>query len=268
MKGTNAEKVFWTIKLLVVISTAVYMSHTYFVKFFTHEVDSNLAYQPQTKMELPLVFVCGNTMKEMLGSQCNCNSTASKSYDKTVCESLQQKCPHFCRDRDSGQECSATLVAQGVSCDERLLGQCILLNGDSDMTQTLNNPGMKYKIQMNRTDFPLWVLVKPPGQVELMPTPGIEMKWTEIYRGGNYHFSVEETQVNRLPLPYNKMKRCVHVDSVEARDNNMFLGDKLATVFLFLSFLPSLFQCSKKLPHRLKIQIIGKAGSLTKVTPL
>ena len=57
--------------------------------------------------------------------------------------------------------------------------------------QTLSTPGMTYNQKISEKDFPLWVVVKPQGQVELMPTPGVEMKWTQINRHGNYHFTVE-----------------------------------------------------------------------------
>lgn len=83
-------------------------------------------------------------MKDILRAKHDCTSS-SKSYNSTLCESLKQKCPLFCKDKAEDENCSAELVKQGVSCDEKLLGQCVKLNGDGKQLQTLNNPGMSYK---------------------------------------------------------------------------------------------------------------------------
>ena len=116
------------------------------------------------------------------------------------------------------------MIEQGVSCDQRLLGQCVVLNRDGDLKQTLITPAMRYEHQLQEKDFPLWVFAKPQGQVELMPTPGMELRWTKISEPGQYHFSVEETTIKRLPYPYNKEKPCAKEDST-ITTKNMFHGN-------------------------------------------
>ena len=123
------------------------------------------------------------------------------------------------KDKSSDEMCNQTLIDEfGVKCDKTFLGQCIALNAPlgtkADATgkihyQTLTEPGMKYQQFIEKKHLPLWVFVTAPGPVELMPTPGMKMKWTKINRLGNYHFTVEETLIKRLPEPYNKPKWCV-----------------------------------------------------------
>ena len=159
----------------------------------------------------------------MLALQYDCIPD-SPSYNETVCDIFSKKCPSFCKSDPNDEDCSVELQRQGVSCDERLMGQCIILNRYGTLKQTLNDPGMFFKHRMSKTELPLWVFAKPQGQVELMPTPGIEMKWTKINERGSYHFSVEDMKIKRLPYPYNKNKPCVKESSSVATLNNMFKG--------------------------------------------
>ena len=182
------QQVFWVVKLCVVISTATFMCRHLIVKFFHDHVDTTIIFKPQTEMKLPVVFICGNKMEEMLASQYNCASKYSRSYNKTVCESLQQKCPQFCKDNESDENCSKSLIEQGVTCDKRLVGQCIMMNANGERKQTLIDTKMTYNHKINSSHFPLWIFVKPSGQVELMPTPGVELKWTQINEPGKIEY--------------------------------------------------------------------------------
>ena len=154
INGTLPEKVFWTIKLFIVIGTAIFMCRGFIASYFKGAVETTLEYQSNTTMELPLVFVCGKEMEHMLSTQCDCSSKSSKSYNETVCTLLQQKCPRFCKDDESDENCSENLMKQGVTCDERVLGQCVLLNGNGNLMQTLTSPGMMFKHKISDLNFP------------------------------------------------------------------------------------------------------------------
>ena len=63
INGTLPEKVFWTVKLFIVLGTAIFMCRNLFVSFFKNKVISKLTYTPKTEMNLPMVFICGNNME-------------------------------------------------------------------------------------------------------------------------------------------------------------------------------------------------------------
>ena len=56
----------------------------------------------------------------------------------------------------------------------------------------------------------------------------------QVYRHGDYHFTLKKTSVKRLPTPYTKPS-CVPTHSVEAEGRNMFGGKCSEWYFILLN---------------------------------
>ena len=256
INGTTLEKVFWITKLFVVISTAIFMCRQLFVSYFMNHVDTNILFKTKTEMNLPAIIICGSNMEDLMGAQYDCTSKSSKSYNAPVCESLQKKCPRFCKDKEDDIDCKSDLVKQNVTCDARLLGQCIVLNSDGKMKQTLITPRIPLKHKIRSGDFPLWVYVKHQEHIELMPTLGIQLKWTKINQLGDYHFVIEHSSIKRLPYPYNKKKPCMEKGSTAVKGHNMFNGKYTAE------------KCLGTCMTRAQLKYCGSAHSITSLQVL
>ena len=57
INGTRVERVFWTLKLSMVIGTACFMSRQLFFSYFLNHVDTLLVFQPQVNLYATNLFV-------------------------------------------------------------------------------------------------------------------------------------------------------------------------------------------------------------------
>ena len=234
INGTWVERIFWFLKLCLAITVAVYLSWKLLQSYLHHNVDSKVSIETKTKLQLPMLFICGTHAKHYLATFNNCESTESKSYDEKICKELKMKCPHFCRktyDPHTGAD-------GDVVCNKELLGQCITVNSNGQLFQTPTRPAGVFSQEIQKNHLPLWVYVKTPGSVELIPRSWFQFSRINIH--GDYHVILEKTSIKRLPYPYSNPS-CIVQESEEALSRNIFIGnytlDKCLTTCYTLSQL-------------------------------
>ena len=190
--------------------------------FFLHKVNI----ETKTTLQLPMLFICGTQAKDYLASFNDCRSNTSRSYDADVCAVLQQTCPTFClTSRSHVYEhgtCEDLSDDGNVTCAKELLGQCITVNANGKLYQTATRPAGVYSQEVHPSHLPLWVYIKTPGSVELIPRSWFQ--FARIYRHGDYHVILEKTSIKRLPYPYSDPS-CIIEGSEEALSRNIFIGN-------------------------------------------
>ena len=218
INGTWIERVFWIFKLSLAIIVAVYLSWQLLQGFLNHHVDSKVSIETKTKIQLPMLFICGTKAKHYLSAFHDCRSNDSRSYDEEICEELNHTCPHFCwnsHDLHLGEDGT-------VLCNKELLGQCITVNANGKLFQTPTRPAGVYTQEVHSNHLPLWVYIKTPGSVDLIPRSWFQFSRIKVH--GDYHFILEKTSIKRLPYPFSDPS-CIIEGSEEAFSKNIFIGN-------------------------------------------
>ena len=226
IRGTWVERIFWTLKLCLAITLAIFMSWQLFEGYFHHHVDTKVNIETKTTLQLPMLFICGTQSKDYLAAFNDCQSNDSRSYDEKICTALRQTCPTFCLTSESHRlvngTCEDISEDGNVKCAKELLGQCIAVNLDGQLYQTATQPAGAYTQQVHPDHLPLWLYIKTPGSVELIPRSWFQ--FSRVNRHGHYHVILEKTSIKRLPYPYSDPS-CIVQGSKEALLRNIFIGN-------------------------------------------
>ena len=94
VNGTVPEKIFWSLKLMMAIGAAIFLSGKLFVSFYEHEVDTKVTMETQHKLQFPMILIGRpGAVSALTIIRNNCSSNQSVSYDKTVCDIVNRDCP-------------------------------------------------------------------------------------------------------------------------------------------------------------------------------
>ena len=222
INGTKVERVFWTLKLCLAITMAIYLSWQLFESYLHHHVDTKVNIETKTTLQLPMLFICGTQARDYLATFNDCQSNASRSHDEDICRVLRRMCPEFCLTSVNNGTCTDMTEDGNVTCNKELLGQCITVNAKGELYQTVTRPAGVYSQQVKPRDLPLWVYIKTPGTVELIPRSWFQ--FARINRPGDYHFILEKTAIKRLPYPYSNPS-CIVQGTDDALSKNIFIGN-------------------------------------------
>ena len=163
--GTVLEKVLWILCVLGALVGSVFMTYGLFDSYLKKDVDTKISIKENIRTRLPTIYICSGGALSYLDSYIDCSSTVSKSYDEFHCQIMNKTCPKFC----DGGRCSnlAEHLRLVPTCPPELYGQCVALNAEGDVTQSVLFPSDSYIPETrNKENFPYEMYIRPPGETD------------------------------------------------------------------------------------------------------
>ena len=218
--GTVLEKVLWILCVLGALVGSVFMTYGLFDSYLKKDVDTKISIKENIRTRLPTIYICSGGALSYLDSYIDCSSTVSKSYDEFHCQIMNKTCPKFC----DGGRCSnlAEHLRLVPTCPPELYGQCVALNAEGDVTQSVLFPSDSYIPETrNKENFPYEMYIRPPGETDPLMSLLSHNFYSYFNGPGEYEIVIEKTTIQRQPAPYSS---CIEANSDEAASKSMFIG--------------------------------------------
>ncbi len=84
IEGVPWEKIFWSLKLMMVIIVAIILTKNLIINFFNYSVDTQQHMHVRTSVHKPTFLLCTSDYREEGLSLNDCTNTSSRSYDEDI----------------------------------------------------------------------------------------------------------------------------------------------------------------------------------------